>query len=111
MLVQWSPLVWSTDVRSTRLYGQFLVGPKQNGHSVSVKARLKVKNARLYGQNLGQKVFLNEFGVLWKVKFGLNVIPSSLSSNSEHMPPRYSSKFDFLKKFWIEFVRHWDPFQ
>ena len=50
--LQWSPLVWSTDVRSTRLYGQFLVGPKQNGLFISVKARFKVKNARLYGQNL-----------------------------------------------------------
>ena len=25
--VQLSPLIWSTDVRSTRLYGQFLCGP------------------------------------------------------------------------------------
>ena len=56
--VQSRPLVWSTDVRSTRLYGQFLVGPEQNGLFVSVKARLKVKKARLYGQNIGQKLIL-----------------------------------------------------
>ena len=53
ILLQSSPLVWSTDVRSTRLYGQSLVGPEQNGLFISVKERLKVKNARLYGQNLG----------------------------------------------------------
>ena len=50
--VQSRPLVWSTDVRSTRLYGQFFVGPEQNGLFVIKKARLKVKKARLYGQNL-----------------------------------------------------------
>ena len=27
LLIQSSPLIWSTDVRSTRLYGQFLTGP------------------------------------------------------------------------------------
>ena len=32
---------------------QFLPGPERNGHFVSVNVRLKVKNARLYGQNLG----------------------------------------------------------
>ena len=51
-VIQWSPLVWSTDVRSTRLhlYGQFLAGPEQNGHFVSGKAPLKVRKSRLYGQ-------------------------------------------------------------
>ena len=49
-LIQCRPLVWSTDVRSTRLYGQFLVGPEQNGLFISVKACFKIKNARLYGQ-------------------------------------------------------------
>ena len=48
--VQSRPLVWSTDVRSTRLYGQFLAGPERIGHFVSEKARLKVKKTRLYGQ-------------------------------------------------------------
>ena len=38
--VQSRPLVWSTDIRSTRLYGQFLAGPDPNGHSVSKLARL-----------------------------------------------------------------------
>ena len=37
------------------MYGQFLVGPEQNGLFVSVKARLTVKHARLYGQHFGQK--------------------------------------------------------
>ena len=41
--VQSRLLVWSTDVRSTRLYGQFLVGPEQNVLFVSVSVRLKVK--------------------------------------------------------------------
>ena len=40
ILLQWSPLVWSTDVRSTPLYGQFLAGPDPNGHSISKLARL-----------------------------------------------------------------------
>ena len=48
--IQSRPLIWSTDVRSTRLYGQFLAGPEQIWHFVSEKARLKVRNARLYGQ-------------------------------------------------------------
>ena len=48
--VQWSPLVWSTDVRSTRLYGQFLAGPERIGHFVSEKTHLKVRKSRLYGQ-------------------------------------------------------------
>ena len=30
-------LVWSTDVRSIRLYGQFLAGPEWNGHLFSDK--------------------------------------------------------------------------
>ena len=29
------PLMRSTDVRSTRMYGQFLAGPDPNGHSIS----------------------------------------------------------------------------
>ena len=45
--VQWSPLVWSTDVRSIRLYGQFLASPERIGHFVSEKARFKVKKTRL----------------------------------------------------------------
>ena len=49
-LVQSSPLVWSTDVRSTRLYGQFLAGPERNGHLFSEKAPFKVRKTRLYGQ-------------------------------------------------------------
>ena len=83
-VVQSRPLVWSTDARSTRLYGQFLVGPERNGLFVSVNLRLKVKNARLYGQNLGSP----------------RVISSSLSSNAEHMP-RYGYKFGFLRQFWM----------
>ena len=59
MKVQSRPLVWSTDVRSTRLYGQFLAGPEQIWHFVSEKARLKVRKARLYGQFSGQ------FGLFW----------------------------------------------
>ena len=47
MILQWSPLVWSTDVRSIRLYGQFLASPKRIGHFVSEKARFKVKKTRL----------------------------------------------------------------
>ena len=58
MILQWSPLVWSTDVRSIRLYGQFLASPARIGHFVSVKARLKVQKPRLYGQNLGQKAHI-----------------------------------------------------
>ena len=42
LVVQWSPLVWSMDVRSTRLYGQFLASPERIGHFVSEKARFKV---------------------------------------------------------------------
>ena len=41
--IQSRPLVWSTDVRSTRLYGQFLAGPERNGHLYSNKAPLKVR--------------------------------------------------------------------
>ena len=41
--LQWSPLVWSTDVRSIRLYGQFLASPERIGHFVSEKAGFKVK--------------------------------------------------------------------
>ena len=52
--LQSRPLVWSTDVRSTRLHGQFLAGPEQIWHFVSEKARLKVRKARLYGQFCGQ---------------------------------------------------------
>ena len=57
-VLQSRPLVWSTDVRSTRLYGQFLASPERNEHFVSVKACLKVQKTRLYGQNLGQKAHI-----------------------------------------------------
>ena len=50
ILLQSSPLVWSTDVRSTRLYGQSLAGPERNGHLFSEKAPFKVRKTRLYGQ-------------------------------------------------------------
>ena len=45
--VQWSPLVWSTDVRSIHLDGQFLASPERIGHFVNEKARFKVKKTRL----------------------------------------------------------------
>ena len=57
--VQSRPLVWSTNVRSTRLYGQFLPGPERIRHFVSEKTHLKVRKARLYGQFSGQ------FGLFW----------------------------------------------
>ena len=41
--IQSRPLVWSTDVRSTRLYGQFLAGPERNGHLYINEAPLKVR--------------------------------------------------------------------
>ena len=65
--IQCGPLVRSTDVRSTRLYGQFLAGPKRNGHFISEKARLKVRNARLYGQfcSIWPK-FYEENGIIWR---------------------------------------------
>ena len=31
-VLQSRPLVWSTDVRSTRLYGQFLASPERNSY-------------------------------------------------------------------------------
>ena len=63
LLLQSRPLVWSTDIRSTRLYGQFFAGPERIWHFVSERARLKVKNARLYGQNLGQKLIFFKYFV------------------------------------------------
>ena len=64
------------------MYGQFLAGPERIWHFVSERARLKVKNARLYGQNLGQKlIFLD---ILFKklvraiaLIFALNIAPDS----------------------------------
>ena len=48
MRIQWSPLVWSTDVRSTRLYGQFLTGP--NHRTLILISNPDIRSARLYGQ-------------------------------------------------------------
>ena len=48
--IQSSPLIWSTDVRSTRLYGQFLAGP--NHRTLVVISNPDIRSARLYGQFL-----------------------------------------------------------
>ena len=47
-LLQSSPLLWSTDVRSTRLYGQFLAGP--NHRTLILIGIPDIRSARLYGQ-------------------------------------------------------------
>ena len=47
-VVQSSPLVWSTDVRSTRLYGQFFTGP--NHRILILISNPDIRSARLYGQ-------------------------------------------------------------
>ena len=49
------PDIWSSDIWSFRLYGQFLAGPKRNGISYN-------KIFRIYGQNSGYMV--NFFGEL-----------------------------------------------
>ena len=46
--LQSSPLIWSTDVRSTRLYGQFLAGP--NHRTLILISNPDIRSARLYGQ-------------------------------------------------------------
>ena len=46
--LQSSPLIWSTDVRSTRLYGQFLAGP--NHRTLILISNTDIRSARLYGQ-------------------------------------------------------------
>ena len=46
--VQSSPLVWSTGVRSTRLYGQLLAGP--NHRTLILISNPDIRSARLYGQ-------------------------------------------------------------
>ena len=48
LLVQSSPLIRSTDVRSTRLYGQFLAGP--NHRTLILISNPDIRSARLYGQ-------------------------------------------------------------
>ena len=47
MYKQSSPLVWSTDARSTRLYGQFLTGP--NHIIIILISNPVIGSARLYG--------------------------------------------------------------
>ena len=46
--VKSSPLVWSTDVRSTRLYGQLLAGP--NYRTLALISHPDIRSAPLYGQ-------------------------------------------------------------
>ena len=48
IIVQSSPLVWSTDVRSTRLYGQLVAGP--NHRTLTLTSNPDIRSARLYGQ-------------------------------------------------------------
>ena len=43
-----SPLIWSTDVRSTRLYGQLLADP--NHRTLTLISNPDIRSARLYGQ-------------------------------------------------------------
>ena len=52
-MVQSSPLIWSTDVRSTRLYGQLLAGP--NHRTLTLISNPDIRSARLYGQFLLDK--------------------------------------------------------
>ena len=47
-LIQSSPLIWSTDVRSSRLYGQFLAGP--NHRTLILISNSDIRSARLYGR-------------------------------------------------------------
>ena len=44
LAIQWSPLVWSTDVRSIRLYGQFLASPERMGILLVKKHASRSKN-------------------------------------------------------------------
>ena len=48
LAVQSSPLIWSTDVRSIRLYGQFFAGP--NHRTLILISNPDIRSARLYGQ-------------------------------------------------------------
>ena len=55
--VQSSPLIWSTNVRSTRLYGQFLAGP--NHRTLILISNPDIRSTRLYGQfSLDKKLTL-----------------------------------------------------
>ena len=48
LVIQSSPLIWSTDVRSTRLYGHFLAGPNHPTRILNINP--DIRSARLYGQ-------------------------------------------------------------
>ena len=49
-LVQSSPIIWSTDIRSTRLFNKFLAGP--NHRTLILISNPVIRSARLYGQFL-----------------------------------------------------------
>ena len=59
-LVQWSPLVRAMDVRSTRLYGQFLTGP--NHRTLILISNADIRSACLHGQFLLDKTLTLQAG-------------------------------------------------
>ena len=65
-LIQSSPLVWSTDVRSIRLYGQFLIGP--NHRIILLISNPNIRSARLYGQFSLDKTWTLQAGSSVSVK-------------------------------------------
>ena len=58
--VQSSPLIWSTNVRSTRLYGQFLAGP--NHRTLILISNPDIRSARLYGKFSLDKTLTSQAG-------------------------------------------------
>ena len=58
--IQSSPLIWSTDVRSTRLYGQFMAGPNHGTHILI--SNPDIWSARLYGQFSLDKILTLQAG-------------------------------------------------
>ena len=59
--VQSSPLVWSMDIRPTRLYGHFLAGP--NHRTLILKSNPDIRPSRLYGQFSLDKTMTLQAGV------------------------------------------------
>ena len=94
--VQLSPLIWSTDVRSTRLYGQFLAGP--NHRTLILISNPDIRSARLYGQFSLDKTLTLQAGstVLSTVLVSVgrpNILPQTLQGGTSGF---YTGKWGVL---------------
>ena len=84
MILQSSPLIWSTDVRSTRFYGQFLASP--NLRNLILISNPDIRSARLYGQFSLDKT--------WTLQAGSTVLAQVAESTCLHL---HSTLFIWLR--------------